>query len=249
MPSMSPWVDLRVSPREVKLATIEAQTHRRHLKTHLPVEALVFSPRAKYIIVIRDGRDVAWSLYNHFVKATDGFYEMLNDTPGLVGAPLDRPTGNAREYFLNWVETKGLELFPYTFWHYLKSWWAIRDLPNVLIVHYNEMKEDLSGQMHRVAEFLGINVPDDQWPTLLEHCGFAYMKANANQMAPLGGAPWEGGGDTFINKGTNGRWHEDLTTEDVARYESRACDELGEDLARFVATGSSAMLDPKAGSS
>jgi aryl sulfotransferase len=48
---MSPWLNLRVPPKEVKLAAIEAQTHRRFIKTHLPVDALVSSPRAKYIYV------------------------------------------------------------------------------------------------------------------------------------------------------------------------------------------------------
>ncbi len=46
---MSPWLDLRVPPREVKLPMVEAQTHRRFLKTHLPVDALVFSDKAKYL--------------------------------------------------------------------------------------------------------------------------------------------------------------------------------------------------------
>ncbi len=32
----SPWLDLRVPPKEVKLPMVEAQTHRRVLKTHLP---------------------------------------------------------------------------------------------------------------------------------------------------------------------------------------------------------------------
>ena len=36
----SPWVDLRVPPKAVKLPEIEAQTGRRYLKTHLPVDAL-----------------------------------------------------------------------------------------------------------------------------------------------------------------------------------------------------------------
>src|SRR3546814_8940526 len=63
--SISPWVDLRVPPREVKLPALEAQSHRRFLKTHLPVDALVFSPVAKYLYVARDGRDVVWSMYNH----------------------------------------------------------------------------------------------------------------------------------------------------------------------------------------
>jgi aryl sulfotransferase len=47
--ALSPWVDLRVPPREVKLPAIEAQTHRCFLKTHLLVDALVFSPQAKFV--------------------------------------------------------------------------------------------------------------------------------------------------------------------------------------------------------
>jgi aryl sulfotransferase len=68
---MSPWLDLRVPPKEVKLPAVEAQTHRRFLKTHLPVDALVYSPKAKYLYIGRDGRDVVWSMYNHHANAND----------------------------------------------------------------------------------------------------------------------------------------------------------------------------------
>ncbi len=44
---LSPWVDLRIPPREVKLGALEAQAHRRFVKTHLPVDALVVSPKAR----------------------------------------------------------------------------------------------------------------------------------------------------------------------------------------------------------
>jgi hypothetical protein len=33
---MSPWLDLRVPPKEIKLPMVEAQTHRRFPKTHSP---------------------------------------------------------------------------------------------------------------------------------------------------------------------------------------------------------------------
>ena len=75
---MSPWLDLRVPPKEVKLPLVEAQTHRRFLKTHLPVDALVFSEKAKYIYIGRDGRDVLWSMFNHHTTANDAWYEALN---------------------------------------------------------------------------------------------------------------------------------------------------------------------------
>src|SRR3954469_16351514 len=42
---MSPWLDLRIPPKQVKLLEVEKQSHRRFLKTHLPVDALVFSPK------------------------------------------------------------------------------------------------------------------------------------------------------------------------------------------------------------
>ncbi len=36
--------------------------------------------------------------------------------------------------------------------------------------------------------------------------------------ASLGGAFWEGGAKTFIHKGTNGRWRDILSKEDVVQY-------------------------------
>ena len=41
----------------------------------------------------------------------------------------------------------------------------------------------------------------------------------------------------FINRGTNGRWTETLTSEEVAAYETRAEQELGPECARWLATG------------
>jgi aryl sulfotransferase len=42
---LSPWLDLRVPPKEVKLPAVEAQTHRRFIKTHLPLDAPVLAMR------------------------------------------------------------------------------------------------------------------------------------------------------------------------------------------------------------
>ena len=39
------------------------------------------------------------------------------------------------------------------------------------------------------------------------------MKANATKSVPLGGAFWEGGAQTFVHKGNNGRWRDILTAE------------------------------------
>jgi aryl sulfotransferase len=235
VPEMSPWVDLRIPAKELKLAALEAQAHRRFMKTHLPVDALVFSPRAKYLYIGRDGRDVVWSLYNHHLNANQTWYDLVNDTPGRVGPAIDRPPETVRQYYDDWVAMDGHPLGP--FWGNVRSWWAIRDLPNVMLLHFAEMKRDLPTAIRRIADFLEIEVDEDAWPDILNHCSFGYMKAHAATCVPLGGAFWEGGAETFIHRGTNGRWHDTLSADDCAMYEQRARAELGDDCARWLATG------------
>jgi aryl sulfotransferase len=232
---MSPWVDLRVPPKEVKLLAIEAQEHRRFLKTHLPVDALVFSPQAKYLYIGRDGRDVVWSMYNHHYNANDLWYQALNKTPGRVGPPIEPPPGDVVQYFQDWMERDGHPFWP--FWENVRSWWDVRDLPNVHMVHFTDLKTDMEGEIRKIADFLEIPVNEDLWPAILEHCSFGYMKANAVQTVPLGGAFWDAGAQVFINKGVNGRWTELLSEEESRRYEARALEELGEDCARWLAHG------------
>lgn len=167
---MSPWLDLRVPPNDVKLAALEAQTHRRFIKTHLPVDALVYSPKAKYIYVARDGRDVVWSLYNHHANANDLWYAALNDTPGRVGPPIGRPPESIRQYFLDWLDGDGHPFWP--FWESVASWWAIRNLPNLTLLHFEDLRRDLPGQMREVAAFLDIAIDESRFPAMVEHCGF-----------------------------------------------------------------------------
>jgi len=57
---LCPWLDLRVLPKEDVFEMLDAQNHRRFMKTHLPVHSLVFSPKARYIYIGRDGRDAIW---------------------------------------------------------------------------------------------------------------------------------------------------------------------------------------------
>ena len=235
---LSPWVDLRVPPKQVKLPEIEAQQHRRFLKTHLPVDALVFSPKAKYLYIGRDGRDVMWSMHNHHLHANAGFYEAINHSPGRVGPELPHCNPDIRGYFREWLENDGAPFWPY--WENVRSWWSIRHLPNVMLVHFDNLKRDLTGEMRRIAKFLEVDVADAQWPAIVEHCTFDWMKEHAGQSAPLGGAFWDGGAATFINKGVNGRWRDTLTAKDVQDYERTALVELGHDCARWLATGQSA---------
>ncbi len=232
---MSPWLDLRVPPKEVKLPIVEAQTHRRFIKTHLPVDALVFSPKAKYIYIGRDGRDVVWSFYNHHSNANASWYAALNDTPGRVGPPIEPPPSDIREYWREWMDRDGYPWWP--FWENVRSWWEIRALPNVMLVHFESLRRDMPGEMRRLAAFLEIPIDESRWDQILEYCSFDWMKKNATKSVPLGGAFWDAGAQVFINKGVNGRWRDTLSPAESAEYEARSVTELGRECAHWLATG------------
>lgn len=232
---MSPWVDLRVPPKEVKLPAIAAQTHRRFLKTHLPVDALVFSEKVKYIYVGRDARDVMWSLHNHHTNANASWYNALNNTPGRVGPEIGTPPESAAEYFTHWLDNEGAPFWPY--WENVRSWWELRDLANVKLIHFADLKQDLPGQIAKIAAFLNIDVTPDTMVKILHHCSFDYMKNHAAASVPLGGAFWDGGAKTFIHKGTNGRWRDALPPTTSERYEQTAAAELGEPCANWLKNG------------
>ena len=61
----SPWLDMRNFLPEIVQPVLEAQTHRRFLKSHLPLDANPYYEQVKYIVVARDARDVFMSMVPH----------------------------------------------------------------------------------------------------------------------------------------------------------------------------------------
>jgi len=232
---MAPWLDMRILPLDTVMAQLEAQTHRRMIKTHLPADALVFSPKAKYIYVARDGRDVVWSWYNHLMRMSPELYEAFNTTPGLVGPPLRRPEGTVQEFFHEWLDNDAAPVG--SFWQHVQSWWDVGDRPNVLLLHFSNLKADMPGEIRRIAAFLQIEVVDTQWSAILEHCSFDYMKQHADSLSDHFRHLFEGGLRSFIYRGTNGRWRDVLNREEIGKYERLAKNHLTSDCARWLATG------------
>lgn len=232
---IAPWLDMRVQPLDAVMAQLEAQTHRRIIKTHLPADALVLSPKAKYIYVGRDGRDVVWSWYNHLMRMSPDLYEAFNTTPGLVGPPLIRPEGTVRDFFHEWLDNDAAPVG--SFWHHVQSWWDVRDRPNVLLLHFGNLKADMPGEIRRIATFLDIDVDETQWSTIFEHCSFEYMKQNADSFSDYFKNLFDGGLRNFIYKGTNGRWKDVLDREEIEKYERISKENLTSDCERWLATG------------
>src|SRR5690349_9367467 len=175
--SHSPLVDAHLPPKEEKLAQLEARTQRRVLLTHLPADAMRIVPQARYLSIGRDGRDVVWSYYNHHVNMSPAFRDRLNALP--IDAPLmEPPPPDIRTFWRLWLDRPNYPLV--SFWDHIRTWWAVRDLPNLLLLHYATLTRDLPGEIRRIATFLEIPIDESRWEAILEYCSFAWMKAHAS---------------------------------------------------------------------
>ena len=61
---LSPWLDMKITPREAVFARLAAQRHRRFIKTHTPLDGVPIDPRVTYIVAARHPLDMAVSLYH-----------------------------------------------------------------------------------------------------------------------------------------------------------------------------------------
>ncbi|MGQ0831942.1 MAG: sulfotransferase domain-containing protein [Microthrixaceae bacterium] len=227
---LSPWIDARFQgPIEVVTEALEAQTHRRFVKSHLAADGLRFFPEAKYVVVGRDTRDVFMSLWNHYSAYTELALSLFND-PDRPGAEFPRCPAQPRDLWPRWISEGWFDWEPdgWPFWshhHHLSTWWQWRDLDNVHLMHFGDMLGDTEGEIRRLAAFCEIEVEEHRWPAIVAAVQLDAMRAEAKADA-AGSDPvaliFEGGTERFLFKGTNGRWREVLTDADLAMYDEAA---------------------------
>jgi len=242
----SPWFDFRSGPIEERIEKLTAQTHRRFIKSHLPLDALPYYPQVKYIVVGRDARDVFMSWWNHYSNYTDTMYAFLNDPDGRVGDPLPPCPQDIHEYWTTWMNRGRFEWESEGYPHsgnlyHTQSWWNFRHLENILFVHFNDLLGNLMEEIRRIADYLKINLPDEALSTIAQSVTFAAVKQNRTMMGPTPAEAaqiiWKQGLDTFFFKGTNGRWKEVLTEAELLLYEQAKSRVLTPDCARWLEQG------------
>jgi len=138
------------------------------------------------------------------------------------------------------------DIFPAPFYFDIaRTWWAERASPNLLCVHFNDLKADLDGEMRRIAGFLGIEINEAIWPKLVEAATFASMKRHGAKWMPNAERGFVGGHETFLHKGTNDRWRDVLSADELALYEARVARETSPALARWLESGRLIAGDPE----
>lgn len=250
---VAPWIDRRISPPvETLFAALDAQTHRRFLKAHLPFDGLPKFDAVRYIHVARDGRDACLSYHNQITRFRPEVRAAL-DQIGMEDETLRRPypqiPEDAADYFRTWVSEgigKVADGIPFLSYFGLEqTYWAARRRTNVLMVHYRDLKADLAGEMRRVARFLDIDVPEAIFPELVKAATFEEMRRVGDRLMPRVLKTFEGGVERFFHKGENERWLGVLSESDLALYDQKVKASLSPACAAWLERGRFGSCDPR----
>src|ERR1700709_1637334 len=91
--TLSPWIDMVNRSRTEVFADLEAQTHRRFIKTHTPLDGIPNDPTVTYICVGRAPRDVALSMDHHIDNMDFGAFLIARDQAAVIDGIELRPFG------------------------------------------------------------------------------------------------------------------------------------------------------------
>jgi aryl sulfotransferase len=227
---LGPWFDGLIVDFDEVCARLQAQTHRRSIKTHTPADGIPIYDTASYIVVARDGRDAFMSYANHMTHLRAELRNRLNAQAAAQAIePLMEWRGNIHEFFDRWIAAA------LTMQH-IATWWNLRSHPNVLLVHYNDLKADLDQEMRRVAAFLNMDIPIALWPEVVERCTFEGMRAGVEKVGDFD-RKFVGGAQSFLFRGTNGRWRGVLSDSELERYQQRVDELLPPEAAHWLEHG------------
>lgn len=245
---LSRWLERLRDPLEEVLAAYEAQTHRRIVKTHTPLDGLPFFEEVSYVFCGRDPRDVFFSTLDHMANASEETLADMKRRAGWV-EDVELPS-DPNVLFPLWLTTGDIEGmedgFPMgSVMSLTKTYWSVRHLPNLHFLHYGDLSADLDGETRRLARFLELPVDERLWPELLAAASFQAMRERADELAP--GAhfnEWRSNGD-FFRSARCGGWRDILTAENLALYERVTAERLEPRLKAWLEGGRAAAGDPK----
>ncbi|MDZ7676761.1 MAG: sulfotransferase domain-containing protein [Acidimicrobiales bacterium] len=251
---LSPWLDMQIRTTDEVVARLEAQRHRRFIKTHTPLDGLPEHDSVTFLAVVRHPLDVALSDRDHGHNAAEALHDLRYAAVGNKDldelAPRVEPPDDPAEY-LRWFIDSDL---PPTgsgpnsladFCQQAAIAWARRDRPNVHLFHYEDLCADTDGEMRRIADALGIEVDADVWPTLVDAASIDAMRARASEVAPdAQHGIWHSDRD-FFRRGGRRNWADLLDADDLAHYGARL-DELAGDAADWIRHGRRSLPIPKA---
>lgn len=231
MAEVSPWLDMNTRPIEQVVADLDAQAHRRFIKTHTPLDGLPMVDEVTYVCVGRDPRDVAVSMAHHLDNMDVG--RLISERVAAVGAddvdltkpPPDLSLRDLPGRIREWMDAEagagdGMESLAGVL-HHLDTFFAHRHRPNVALFHYLDLKADLPAELLRLADLLGFALTPERAGALAEEASIERMRARASELAPNANQSLWKDTQRFFRSGSGGEWQELMSDADQDHYLER----------------------------
>eukprot|EP00794_Sanderia_malayensis_P014895 gene14895-16441_t len=146
------------STMEEVLTRLESMPANRVIKSHLHLELLPpkLLDECKAVLCLRNPKDTIVSYYHHnkLIKAHNF-------------------VGDFKSYFNLFMDNL---LYYSSYWRYTVDAWKLKDHPNVCLLFFEDMKQDLQSAIKKVASFLDKELTDAQVKSLEDHLSFKSMK-------------------------------------------------------------------------
>jgi aryl sulfotransferase len=175
-----PWLEFVPSPTADRAQLIEAfdrlpRDRRRAFKSHsappdLPYVAPGTGPDVRYVVTVRNPDEAVASMRPFIAAHSDAWFDLWQ-------MPKDEVLGPDLAAF---VEQMGPMLIG-TIFGFVAAWWELRHEPNVLFLHFNELKREPDASVRRIADFLGFDPDPTDWASVLEYTSFSWMKAHEDK--------------------------------------------------------------------
>ena len=233
--AISPWIELKIVPAAEMHAQLAAQTHRRFMKTHTPADGIPWFDEARYVFVARDGRDAFMSLCNHIENFRDEVRDSLN-ARGPRGRAATTGVGRRPPCLLRALARGRRPLLPPP--RDLLGRAAASESPD------GALQRPQDGPRRRDAAGRGLprrrRPGCESWPEVVARCTFERMRDGEARIGAVD-MLFKGGLKTFVFKGTNGRWRDVLTADELAAYERRVAAALPRECATWMEHGGGAL--------
>jgi hypothetical protein len=167
----APWLDCAFRDRKAAADFLSNLDRRHCIKSHTPMDGILYSREPTYVVVHRHPVDMHFSFRAHV--------ENMKDETLTYMFP-----GDERDGFMRFVD-KPLtdagtdDLTVASFAHHFRQAKARMANGNVHFFHYADLTRDLSGQIERRAAMLGISVSEQLLEQITDATGFESMRKAA----------------------------------------------------------------------
>lgn len=233
---LSPWLDMTVRSTEAVFAIYESQRHRRFIKTHTPLDGVLWSDDVSYVCVGREPRDAAVSFAHHFNNMdTEGMTRATDSLGGTWEPPPDElPVFPPDAVIREWLDRDNDGFFLTASMY--QQMWQRRHLPNVELFHFADYRRDLAHEVRRLASFLHIDVTDEDVQRVMAASSIDTLRSNAANSVPEGTEHFKDAQE-FFRSGSSGQWRDLMTPEDLDAYAQLLSNRFPPDLVAWVTNG------------